>query len=193
MTKFAFPKVIQEGYIATSLDGYIARRNGSVDWLPSEDTGEDFGYAAFYQSVDVLAMGRTTYEQVLSFGEWPYPSKPSYVFTQQALISDRPDVFFTSVPPDHFVQEMTSQGFHRIWLVGGAALVAAFLKLGLIDQYILSVMPVILGDGIPLFSSPHPETALKLVKVQQYHSIGAVQITYQNKRATSTEVTPNKN
>lgn len=169
-------------YVATSLDGYIARSNGSVDWLPADETGEDFGYADFYESVDVLAMGRTTYEQVLSFGEWAYPGKPSYIFTRQSLTSDRPDVFFTSIPPDQFVPEMTSQGFQRIWLVGGAALVATFIKLGLIDQYILSIMPIILGNGIPLFSSPNPETALQLTDVQQYRSSGVVQLTYKSKK-----------
>jgi dihydrofolate reductase len=169
-------------YIATSLDGYIAQSNGSVDWLPTDKTGEDFGYADFYESVDVLAMGRTTYEQVLSFGEWAYPGKPSYVFTRQALVSDRPDVFFTSIQPDQFIQEMTSQRFQHVWLVGGANLITAFMKLELVDQYILSIMPIILGDGIPLFSSPNPETALKLIDVRQYQSIGAVQITYQSKK-----------
>ncbi len=169
-------------YIATSLDGYIARSNGSVDWLPMGEADEDFGYADFYESVDVLAMGRTTYEQVLSFGEWAYPGKPSYVFTRQALTSDRPDVFFTSILPDQFVRERALQGWHRIWLVGGAALIADFMKLDLVDQYILSIMPVILGNGIPLFSSPNPETALQLTDVQQYRSIGVMQLTYEIKK-----------
>jgi dihydrofolate reductase len=86
-------------YIATSLDGYIARKDGNIDWLTAFETDEtDHGYGEFYHGIDGLAMGRKTYEQVLNFGEWAHPGKPSYVFTRQSLSSDLDDVFFTSAP-----------------------------------------------------------------------------------------------
>ncbi|MCC3410642.1 MAG: dihydrofolate reductase [Microcoleus sp. PH2017_29_MFU_D_A] len=156
-------------YIATSLDGYIARKDGSIDWLTAFETDEtDHGYGEFYRSIDGLAMGRKTYEQVLSFGEWPHPGKPSYVFTQQSRSPDRDDVLFTSATPDRFLHEMELQGLKRIWLVGGAELIASFLQCQLIDEYILSIAPIMLGEGIPLFLPSPMEMKLKLIEVQKY-------------------------
>ncbi|MCI0563991.1 MAG: dihydrofolate reductase family protein [Nitrososphaera sp.] len=168
-------------YIATSLDGYIARKDGSIDWLSMVETNDtDYGYADFYRSVDALVMGRRTYEQALGFGEWPYPGKPSYVFTRQRLTSKRNDVFFTSAKPDTVIREMETQGFKRIWLVGGAELTAAFLKFRLVDEYIISIIPIILGEGIPMFLPPIPEERLKLIQSQQYPT-GLVQLRYRRK------------
>jgi dihydrofolate reductase len=168
-------------YIATSLDSYIARKDGRVDWLSMVETSDtDYGYADFYQSVDALVMGSRTYEQALGFGDWPYPGKPSYVFTTRNLTSERKDVIFTSAKPDTVIREMDAQGFTRIWLVGGAELTAVFLKFHLVDEYILSVVPTILGEGIPLFLPPIPEEKLKLVELQQYPT-GLVQLRYRRK------------
>lgn len=167
-------------YIATSLDGYIARKDGSVDWLSTVETGEtDYGYADFYQSIDALVMGRKTYQTsiALGSGEWVYPGKPCYVFTHQNQPSERSDVFFTSAPPARFVQNIETQGFQRVWLVGGAELIASFLKLQLIDEFILSIVPMILGEGIPLFTPPSSEVSLKLTDLQHYPS-GLVQLKY---------------
>src|SRR3989337_3340885 len=98
-------KFIRE--IATSLDGYIARKDGSIDWVSMVEASDtDYGYADFYQSVDVLVMGSRTYEQALGFGDWPYPGKPSYVFTTRNLTSERKDVIFTSAKPDTVIREM---------------------------------------------------------------------------------------
>lgn len=127
-------------YIATSLDGYIVRKDGSVDWLSIVETSEtDHGYADFYQSIDALVMGRKTYQTsiALGAGEWVYPGKPCYVFTRRHQPSEQSDVFFTSASPDRVVQEMETQGLQRVWLVGGAELVTSFLKLQLIDEFIL--------------------------------------------------------
>jgi dihydrofolate reductase len=168
-------------YIAASLDGYIARKGGRIDWLSMVETSDtDYGYADFYQSVDALVVGRRTYEQALGFGDWPYPGKPSYVFTTRNLTSERNDVIFTSAKPGTVIREMETQGFKRIWLVGGAELTAAFLKLRLIDEYIISVVPIILGEGIPLFLPPGPEETLKLVELQQYPT-GLVQLRYRRR------------
>ena len=91
-------------YIAASVDGYIADANGGVTWLPSGDSnGNDYGYAAFYASVDALLMGRRTYDQVLTFGEWPYPGKPAYVFTRHPPAAAPPGVEFVSADPAGFL------------------------------------------------------------------------------------------
>ena len=165
-------------YIATSLDGYIARKDGGIDWLSMvESPDTDYGYSDFYRSVDAAVMGRKTYELALGFGEWPYPGKPAYVFTRQQPASDRTDVTFTSALPDRVLRELDAQGLRRIWLVGGAELTAAFQRRRLIDEYIISVIPVVLGEGIPLFLPTGVEERLELVESQRYPT-GLVQMRY---------------
>jgi len=165
-------------YIASSLDGYIARKNGSVDWLSVVDgSGSDYGYHAFYDSVDALIMGSKTYQQVLDFGEWPYPGKPSYIFTRQALKSSRDDVIFVSEDPLYVIRKLEAQGMKRIWMVGGAEIIASFIKSGLIDEYIISIVPILLGEGIPLFKAPLPEMNLEVIESTLYSS-GLLQVHY---------------
>ena len=166
-------------YIATSLDGFIATPNGGIDWLSAIETPEeDYGYEAFYASVDALVMGRRTYDQVLSFGGWPYPGKPSYIMTHQPLTTDLPKVSATAQSPLDLVNTLQQQGCRRVWLVGGAALAAAFRAEGLISEYILSVIPVLLGAGIPLFGPPGPTAPVRLGRAESFAS-GVVQLTYQ--------------
>lgn len=161
-------------YIATSLDGFIAEPDGGVGWLFTEG---DYGYTAFFDSVGALLMGRRTYEQVLGFGEWPYGEKPTYVFTRSAPGGDHPHVEFVSGDLGAFVEELRRRTTGDVWLVGGAALVSAFRELGSIDEYILSVHPVLLGDGIPLFERSLPRETLRLLEVHTYES-GLVQLRY---------------
>jgi dihydrofolate reductase len=161
-------------FIATSLDGFIADRDGGVDWLFADG---DYGYAAFFDSVETLIMGRRTYEQVLGFGEWPYGEKPTYVFTRGAPGGDHPHVRFVSGDAGALVEELRGRSSGDMWLVGGAALVSAFRELHLIDEYILSVHPVLLGDGIPLFERPLPRESLRLREELSFES-GLVQLRY---------------
>jgi dihydrofolate reductase len=161
-------------YIATSLDGFVAEPDGGVGWL---FTDGDYGYTAFFESVESLIMGRRTYEQILDFGEWPYEVKPTYVFTRSAPAGEHPHVEFVSSEVGSFVEELRQRSRRDIWLVGGAALVSAFRKLGLIDEYILSVHPMLLGDGIPLFERPLPREGLRLQGVDSFES-GLVQLRY---------------
>jgi dihydrofolate reductase len=165
-------------YIATSLDGFIARRDGTLDWLTAFDTPQtDYGYAEFYRTVDAQLMGRKTYEQALGFGEWPHPGKPTWVFTRQRLVTERNDVLFTDLDPRQALREIEARGARRVWLVGGALLVAAFLRERLINEFVISVVPVLLGDGIPLFAPGLPERPLKIVELNQYPT-GVVQTRY---------------
>ena len=161
-------------FIATSLDGFIAERDGGVDWLFTDD---DYGYTAFFDSIEALIMGRRTYEQVLGFGEWPYGEKPTYVFTRGVSGGDHPHVEFVSSDAGPLVEELRRRSSGDIWLVGGAALVSVFRELHLIDEYILSVHPVLLGDGIPLFERPQPRESLRLREELSFES-GLVQLRY---------------
>lgn len=165
-------------YIAASLDGYIARRDGGIDWLSLvERQGEDYGYNAFYTSMDAIVMGRKTYELGLSFGEWPYPGKKSFVFTRRDLKSSRDGVAFVSGEPDRVLKNIQAHGFEKIWLVGGGELTGAFLQQGLIDEYIVSIIPTILGEDVPLFPPLGREEKLALINAATYAS-GLVQLHY---------------
>ncbi|MBW4428310.1 MAG: dihydrofolate reductase family protein [Nostoc desertorum CM1-VF14] len=165
-------------YIAASLDGYIARSDGGIDWLSFLDTeGEDYGYTAFYESTDAIVLGSNTYEVGLGFDEWPYPEKKSFVFTQRNLQSNREDVVFVSEPVEPALANIEAQGYKNIWLVGGGALINSFLQHSLIDEYIISIIPIILGGGIQLFPPPSPEEKLELINSKQY-STGLLQAHY---------------
>ncbi len=131
---------------------FIADKNGSVDWLSlAEQSGEDYGYAEFFAYIDALVMGSKTYEQILSFGEWPYAGKQTYVFTGRPLKTDRNDIAFISTGiQDFFKKIKADQTIDRIWLVGGAELVKSFYESGLIDEYIITIIPMELQAGIAL-------------------------------------------
>lgn len=140
-------------YIATSQDNYIADEKGRIDWLPQsieETGGQDYGYHEFYNSVDALAIGRKTYEQILGFGDWPYPGKPSYIFTSKPMESSNKDIEFVSDDIQKFIHELERRGIKKLWLVGGAELIEAFYSKGRIDEYIITVFPNVLKNGIPL-------------------------------------------
>jgi dihydrofolate reductase len=160
-------------FIAISLDGYIAGPHGEIDWLFHD---ADYGYTAFFDSVQALVMGRKTYELSLSFGEWPYGDKPAYVFTRQTPPVDA-RVRFVADDAAGLIAELHAQGIQNIWLVGGGALVSTFLHAGLIDEFVISVHPLLLGAGIPLFASGIPRLGLRLLGVTPFAS-GLVQLHY---------------
>jgi len=150
-------------YIASSLDGYIARENGEIDWLPESS---ESSYDSFYQSVDTVIMGRTTYDQVITFGEYPYKDKKSFVFTRTTKNNDDNVEFVSDV--EKFVKDGFPGAGKNIWLVGGGKLIASFLKLGVVYEIITTVIPVLLGKGIPLFQNIENETKLELVKTEKH-------------------------
>ena len=129
-------------YIASSLDGYIARENGGIDWLP--ETAES-GYGAFYNSIDTVIMGKTTYDQVLTFGEYPYKDKKSFVFTRSIQNKEENTEFVSDV--EKFVKDGFPGAGENIWLVGGAKIIASFLNQRAVDEIIISVIPILLGKG----------------------------------------------
>ncbi len=161
-------------YIATSLDGFIARENGSIDWLTEyENSSEtDYGYPEFYSSIGTVLMGRKTYEQVLNFGvPWPYGEKKAYVFTRQKEpLRREKNVEFVSGDIEEFVRRLKENTEEDIWLVGGSQLIKVFLKENLVQDLIIFVVPIILGSGIPLFDRIGKEIRLKLINTERYES-----------------------
>jgi dihydrofolate reductase len=146
------------------LDGYIAREDGSVDWLPES---AESGYDAFYKSIDAVIMGKTTYDQILTFGEYPYKEKKSFVFTSNATKSkDKNTVFLSDV--EKFVKSSLSDAGENIWLVGGAQIITSFLKLKAVDEIITTIIPVLLDKGIPLFQNIEYDVKLELIKTTKY-------------------------
>ena len=166
-------------YVAASLDGYIARPDGAVDWLQAiEATGDDHGYEQFYQGIDGLLMGRATYDMVRSFGSaWPYSGKPCRVLTRHPHEQLPEGVSMHHCTPVEALTELAEQGHQRIWLVGGGSLAGNCFAAGLLDELVVSVVPYLLGAGIPMFSSGL-ERRLKLHEQRSFSS-GVVQLHYQ--------------
>ncbi len=174
-------------YIATSQDGFIADKHGSVDWLPQEaPEGEDFGFETFINSVDVIAQGSRTFLQTLSFIEsgivpdLPYGGKHMYVFTREPMTTDRTDVTFVSSIEEYLRLINRDQRIKRVWLLGGAELVAGFKAHNLIDECIITIIPKTLHEGIALPSSVF--YGMQEVAVKHY-SQGIVERRYIRKTA----------
>jgi dihydrofolate reductase len=169
-------------YIATSVDGYIADVEGGVDWLEefhSESaTDEDVeGFSEFFETVDCLVMGATTYEQVLGFGEWPYGDTPTYVFTHRNLSPATDAVRFVDGRIAGIVPDLRGR-YEHVRVVGGAQLAQAFLQYRELDTLRLSLIPVLLGDGIPLFGGDYERQRLRLVETRP-HDSGIVEHHYE--------------
>lgn len=144
-------------FIATSLDGFIAREDGGLDWLPA-DGGVDHGYNAFIATVDAVVMGRNTYETVLGFDGWPFPGMRVIVLTTRPLEAPVPAGALVDVmggPPHEIVARLAARGMTHLYVNGGIT-VQRFLAAGLIQRVTITRIPVLLGRGIPLFGAiPH--------------------------------------
>ncbi len=172
-------------FIATSADGFIARPDGAIDWLPAGD-GNDYGYNAFIKTVDTILMGRKTYEQVLTFGPFPYPDKRCYVFSRRRTsrkdaTKKPPSVRFVRSDAVAFVRRLRRQKGSAIWLVGGARLIQPLREASLVDEYIISICPVFIGSGLPLFLNTDRRLPLTLTRNRIYKT-GVVQLTYEKRR-----------
>lgn len=147
-------------FIATSLDGFIARRGGEIDWLENwPSVGHDYGFAAFMSDVDGLIMGRGTFEKALTFAAWPY-DKPVVVLSRTLDPADvRPDlagkVRIVDGCPAQVLSDLAREGWTRAYVDGGQV-IQSFLREGLIEDLVLTRIPVLLGEGLPLFGAlPH--------------------------------------
>jgi dihydrofolate reductase len=164
-------------FIAQSLDGYIARPDGAIDWLrPSAPV--DYGYESFLAEIGTVVMGRKSYELARSFGEWPYPSARGLVITSQALDDMPPNVTRVGADVTRLVTALRASGGKDVWIMGGAMTIGAFLEAQAIDRIDLFTIPILLGYGVPLFSGGRPETQLKFVSTQTYDK-GLVRLSYQ--------------
>lgn len=161
-------------YMAMSLDGMIADAEGGVDWLNRWDDA-DYGTAAFMAQVDALLMGRATYDQVTGFGAWPYAGKRTVVLTSSPL-GDAPEGVEATSDLTGAVAELRDDGA-QVWIVGGAATAAACIALGAVDSVELFVMPVLLGEGVPLFPGDGPELPLALRETRAWPN-GVVGLIY---------------
>lgn len=167
-------------YVAVSLDGYIADRHGSVAFLEGKDPSydRDYGYQEFLSGVDTVLMGRKTYQQImdeLSPDDWPYPDLKSYIFTRHE-IDDRRGIAFVQKKPTKFVAELKEKPGRNIWVCGGSDIANQLISAGLIDEYHLHIMPVILGGGIPLFNRPYPDLHLCIEAIHEVN--GVIDVTY---------------
>ena len=186
MTAHAEPRVTI--HMAASLDGFVARKDGRVDWLETSDefTGGDTldpGFVeAFLKTIDCYVMGSRTYETALSFEAkelgWPYGDKPTFVLPRRELSQTRDTVEFYSGDLAQFVNGRLRPTFRTIWFVGGGVVSGECLRLGLADEVRYSILPILIGDGIPFFEKLDRDIPLHLAEVKAYKN-GMVELRYE--------------
>jgi dihydrofolate reductase len=165
-------------YIAVSLDGYIARADGGLDWLSVvERPGEDYGYQAFFDSIDALVIGRKTYDTALGFEKWPYENKRCIVVTRSPPAARHGETFHSG-SLSSLLDRLGAAGARRVYVDGGV-LIRSFLAEDFVDDVTLSVIPVLLGAGISLFGGV--ERRMQLVSSRSFPS-GLVQLSYNVER-----------
>ena len=169
-------------YIATSLDGFIARRDGDIDWLPAPsdpEDGEDYGFSAFFDTVDCMVIVRKTMEKVLGFGVWPYEGKRVLVLSK-TLAKAPPHlvgkVELCSKSPAALVARLENEGYQRVYVDGGKTL-QSFIREDLVTDLTVTRIPVLIGDGLPLFGQLEHDVTLTHKATRSYPS-GLVQSTY---------------
>lgn len=165
-------------YVAASLDGYIARRDGSVDWLPTPHAKEDYGYAKFLDRVDALIVGRKTYEQMLTHGPWPYGERKCYVLSRRWAGQRDVQAEFIGGNVATLLRRLKRQPGRDIWLMGGGESAHAVFEAGLVDEIVLTVIPRMLGEGVPLFLPQRTGARLTLHETKAFPD-GLVQLRYE--------------
>ena len=163
-------------YIATSLDGYIAKPNDDLSFLSIvQKDGEDYGYSEFVSSIDTVILGRKTYDWIMAVvDEFPHMDKISYIITR----TERPsigNINFYNGTLNSLVKKLKSEKGKNIFIDGGAEIVHELLKANLIDEFIISIIPILVGDGIKLFADGRPELKLKLVTLKKFET-GLIQM-----------------
>lgn len=169
-------------FIATSIDGYIAKKNNDIDWLtkfnpPTDENEEkDCGFSKFFSDVDVLVMGRNSYEVVSRFDTWPYEGKRVIVLSSTlTVLCKQAELFNGNIA--ELIKKLSDDGIKHVYVDGGST-ISQFLNMGLIDQLIISIIPVVLGAGIPLFSKIKDDKWCRLISSQVF-SNGLVQLRYE--------------
>jgi dihydrofolate reductase len=182
-------------FVATSLDGFIARPDGSIDWLNQANTvvpkGEDCGYKSYIETVDVIVMGRNTFEQVLTFSEWSYGDKQVVVLSRTGIAipdSLRKTVSASTEAPELLVERLSAEGAQHLYIDGGQT-IQSFLRAGLINELIITVIPILLGTGKPLFGTLKADTVLRHISTTAY-AFGFVQSRYSIVKEVLLFVTP---
>lgn len=170
-------------YIATSADGFIARLDGSVDWLDRPQTAGDYGMAAFYRSIDTILWGRKTYEVALEFQKQGIPGAEfdpkvkNYAFSRKPPKRPAPGVEFVTEPIAAFAKRLRATPGKNIWMMGGAGLIGSFLDANEIDEFIIHVIPTFIGEGIPLIAPSRRTVPLELRSSRRYFD-GVVRLHY---------------
>ncbi|NUN71377.1 MAG: dihydrofolate reductase [Bacteroidetes bacterium] len=175
-------------FIAMSLDGYIADADGSIGWLSQvERAGEDYGYHDFIATVDTVIMGRKTYEIVLGFGiPFPHADKRCFILTRTPRAPEG-SITFTAGPVDTLIAQLRSEAGGTIFVDGGAEVIQSLQQCGGVDEYIISIIPVLLGGGTRLFTGPFAQQPLENLGARRFDS-GLVQLRYRvlhNERGNS--------
>lgn len=172
--------------IATSADGYIARPDGDVEWLNRRSGNADYGMRAFYATIDTILYGRKTYDWALDYqkkkmggkGQIFDPKVANYIFSRRAPKTVAPGVKFVSEPVKAFAQRLRAAPGKHIWMMGGGELIASFLDAGEIDEFDIHMIPVFIGEGIPLVAPRHRDVDLRLLSSRKYPD-GAVRLHYE--------------
>ena len=166
-------------YIATSLDGFIARKNGDIDWLPAPvEGGEDFGYAEFMSTVDCVVMGRNTFEKVLTFGGWHYDKKVIVLTSRDLIIAPEliGKVEALQLSSRELVREVERRGIRHVYLNGGVT-IQRFIQEGLVNELTLTTIPILIGEGLSLFGMLKKDVPLELIHATSFTN-GFVQKKY---------------
>jgi len=169
-------------YIATSADGYIARKDGAVDWLDRPRTAGDYGMGKFYKSIDTILWGRKTYDMVLKSQEEGKDSPDmtgikNYAFSRHPPRKVARGFQFVKEPIKKFAKSLRAQKGRDIWIMGGAGIIGSFLDAGEIDEFIIHVIPTFIGEGIPLIAPHHRNVSLKLISSKKF-SDGVLRLHY---------------
>ena len=166
-------------FVASSLDSYISRKDGGVDWLFMD---QDYGMKDFFASVDVAVMGRKTYEKALELSPQGvnFPGMKAYVFSHLLSKGQKDQVEVVSDDPESWLKSIRAEPGKDIWLVGGGEMVREFLQKRLVNEIGISIHPRLLGNGVPLYAQPYPETKLELVRSKTYPN-GLLQVFYRVK------------
>lgn len=172
-------------YIATTIDGFIARENGSLDWLFEHANSNklDYGYNDFLKEVDIILMGRRTYDELMGYGvNWPYEDKKTYILSRSTNYKIKtPNTFLIGKISKAFIESLKSESKKNIWIVGGGILISQFLNKSAINEMILSIIPIILGKGVKLFPDEPHETKFQLLSSQSFET-GVVNLAYRAKQ-----------